>query len=1059
MNTIIKAAITRYKTTLLLFVLIIAGGFVAYNGMPREAEPDVPIPMITVDVVYHGISPEDSEKLLVKPLEKEIKSIQNLKEVTSTAFESGAHILVEFQSGSDRSKSFSDVREAVNQAKQELPNDIEEPNLQELSYSDRKPIINVILSGEVPERSLILLARELQDKIETLKEVNRVDLTGDRDEQLEIIVSPEKIKTYSLDQQEVLSIVSANNALAPVGTLSSKNGQYTLKMPGTLKEIQDVYNTPIKVVGNKVVTFQDIAKIRRVHKDPSSRAYFNGEKAIGLSVIKAQGANIIDSVENVRELIKRFKSDLPSTVEIEYSEDESVRVTTMIDDLQNNILSSILLVLIVIIAALGVRSALLVGIAIPGAFLMGLVVLHLMGVTVNIIVLFALIMSVGMLVDGAIVVTEYADMKLAEGYSKFQAYMEAVERMSWPIIASTATTLVAFIPLMFWPGLTGEFMKYLPLTVVCTLTASLLMALVFVPTIGALIGKKRSLSAKSQKNIDSIEKSDFKNIRGFEGFYYKVLKEAVRSPILSIAFICFVSFTIVNVYVNSEPKKLFFPEVEQRGANVLVRSKSDLSIYEKEVLVKGVEEKIMSNNNFMKNVESVYTKVGVDRDIIGDIRVRYIDWEERKKGALVTNDLRKILSDVSGVLVEIKEEKGGPSKGKKLQLNLNGLEKEALYSSIEPVMNELNKLPYLIELEDNRPMNGLQWEINVDREKAAKYGASIFAISNYVQMITHGLKLGEFRPADLDESIDIKIRYPEKMRTLDSLGDLLIKTERGMVPVEYFVTTKYSPKVEAITRVNGNEVIQIGANTIEGVGVNEKLEEINSAIQKVIGENDKVWVEYKGDIEKQAEASNFLKNAFLIVLVIMYFILILQFNKYHQGIIILSAIVFAAIGCLFLLYITKEPFGVVMGGIGIISLAGIVVNNNIVFIDTFNYKTDVEKKEPFLAVIETGVQRLRPVLLTTVTTILGLVPMAIQLNINLFSGELSWGSPASYWWAPLSMMVIGGLLFSTIITLLLTPCLLICFKKNYWIIEKVKDLVNYFRKAEFKLKKEKSDID
>jgi multidrug efflux pump len=1052
MNEIIKAAMTRYKTTLLLFVLIIMGGFIAYNEMPREAEPDVPIPMITVDIVYHGMSPEDSEKLLVKPLEKEIKSIQNIKEVTSTAFESGAHVLVEFKSGSDRSKSFTDVREAVNKAKQNLPKDMEEPDLQELSYSDRKPILNIMISGDVPESGLILLARKLQDKLESLKEVNRVDLTGDRDEQLEIIVSPEKFKTYSLDQQAVLSIVSANNALAPVGTLSSRNGQYTFKMPGTLKEIQDVYNTPVKVVGNKVVTFQDIAKIRRVHKDATSKAFFNGKEAVVLSIIKAQGANIIDSVDNVKNLVELFKGDLPTTVRIDFSENESVRVSSMIDDLQNNILSSILLVLIVIIAALGVRSAFLVGLAIPGAFLLGLVILHLMGITINIIVLFALIMSVGMLVDGAIVVTEYADMKLAEGYGKFQAYMEAVERMSWPIIASTATTLVAFIPLMFWPGLTGEFMKFLPITVVCTLSASLLMALVFVPTIGSLIGKKRNLSKRAEKNLKSIDKADFENIKGFEGFYYKILKQATISPFLSIAFICFVSFTIVNVYVNSEPKKLFFPDVEQRGANVLVRSKSDLSIFEKQDLVKKIEKKIMVNVDFMKNVESVYTKVGVNRDVIGDIRVRYVDWDMRKNGELVTKDLRSLLSDVSGVLVEIKEEKGGPSKGKKLQLNINGLNKDSLYSKIDPIINSLNKLPYLIEIEDNRPINGLQWEIDVDREKAAKYGASIFAISNYVQMITRGLKLGEFRPSDLSESIDIKIRYPEEMRTLDSLGDLLIKTERGMVPVEYFVTTKYAPKIEAITRVNGHEVIKVGANTIDGVGINEKLEEINSVIQNAIGGDEKVWVEYKGDVEKQAEASDFLKNAFLVVLVIMYFILILQFNKYHQGVIILSAIVFAAIGCLLLLHITNEPFGVVMGGIGIISLAGIVVNNNIVFIDTFNYKTDVEKKDSFVAVVETGVQRLRPVLLTTVTTILGLVPMAIQLNINLFSGELSWGSPASYWWAPLSMMVIGGLIFSTIITLLLTPCLLICFKKKYWLIEKIKDFINYFKKAEFKKK-------
>lgn len=1046
MGRIISACIKRWKTTLLLFIILIFGGWASYNMMPREADPDVPVHMITVDVTYYGISPKDSERLLVKPLEKKLKNIENVKEIDSTAIENGAHVVVKFHSNEDDSKAYRDVKDAVNKAKQNMPKSIDRPKIKRLSFSDRKPIINVIVSGDAPKTSLITIADQLKDKIESLKSVNRVNMTADTKEEIEILISPQKLKTYNLDQNQIISIVAANNNLAPIGKIVNSNGQYTITMPGDLKKIEDVYNMPIKVNGNKVITFKDIAKIRRVRKDPEQLAFFNNKSAVGLAVVKTTQSNIIKAVNEVKKIGNEYEKKLPSTIKISYSENQSKRTTTMISGLQNNILSSILLVLIVVIAALGIRSAFLVGLAIPGSFLMGMIVVNLLGFTVNIVVLFALIMSVGMLVDGAIVVTEYADMKLAEGCGKFEAYMESVERMAWPIIASTVTTLISFIPLAFWPGLTGEIIKYLPITVVCTLTASLFMALIFVPTVGALIGKKRNLSEYAKNNVKNIEEGNFEKVKGYENWYYRLLKNALKSPVITIFFVCFISAVIMHSYIASNPKKLFFPVVTQRGVDVIVRSKDDLSIYQKKDLVLKVQNEIMKDKKVMNDVKSTYTTVGVNRDEIGDIRLRYTDWQTRRDGMLITDDLKDYLKGkVNGVKVEVREEKGGPSQGKKLQMNLYGKTKEDLYNNIPKVMNALNNLGYLKELDDNRPVNGLEWKLEVNREKAAKYGASVYAISNYIQMITHGLKIGEFRPDDLDHSIDIEVRYPSKMRNLNSLNNLMIKTKRGEVPISYFVTKKLVPKTEAITRVNGKETIQIHANTKEGVDINSKINQIKNVIAKATGNNGSVWVKFKGDIERQQEAANFLKNAFLVVLVMMYFVLILQFDKYSQGFIILSAVVFAAIGSFWFLQLTGQTFDVVMGGVGIVSLAGIVVNNNIVLIDTYNYKVDVEKKEHFTAIIETGVQRLRPVMLTTITTILGLVPMALQLNINLFAGSLTWNSPASYWWSPLSMMVIGGLIFSTIITLILTPCLLICLKKEYWVVEKIKEKINYFK--------------
>ena len=481
---IINTAMSRSRTVVLSLLVVLIGGLFAYLTIPKEAEPDIEIPIIYVSIGHDGISPEDSERLLVRPMEQELRTIEGVKEMIANAYEGGANVQLEFDAGVDTDKALQDVREKVDKAKAKLPGETDEPTVSEVKMSRFDPMLVLNLAGNVPERTLTTIAKDLKEKLEGLSGVLEVNLVGTREELMEVVVDPLAMESYGLDQAQIIGFVSRNNRLVAAGALHSSEGRFPVKVPGVFESAEDVLDLPIKAVGERIVHFKDIAEVRRTYKDAESVARLNGKPAIAIEVVQRAGANVIDTITAVKTLIGEEQQFWPADIEVVASRDKSKDVNIMLTELQNSVLAAVLLVFIVIIGILGIRSALLVGVAIPGSFLMGILLIGSFGITINMMVLFALIMAVGMLVDGAIVVTEMADRRMAEGESRFDAYSRAAVRMAWPIIASTCTTLAAFVPLALWPGTSGEFMKYLPITLIAVLSASLIMALLFVPTLG-----------------------------------------------------------------------------------------------------------------------------------------------------------------------------------------------------------------------------------------------------------------------------------------------------------------------------------------------------------------------------------------------------------------------------------------------------------------------------------------------------------------------------------------------------------------------------------------------
>jgi multidrug efflux pump len=1017
MNALIDWALVHKRTMTLLFLLLLASGLSAWLSIPKEAEPDITIPYIYVSISHPGISPEDAERMLVRPMENELKAIQGVKEMTANAGQGHASVTLEFIAGFDPDKALADVRDKVNVAKARLPDETREPTVHPITMAEENPVITISLSGSVPQRALIELGRHLQDKLEGLKEVLEVELGGDRRDQLEVVLNPLSMESYGLDQQDIYSLVSRNNRLIAAGSLDTGKGSFAIKIPSVFEDLDDILNLPVKTNGDRVVRFKDVASVRRSYTDPHSFARLNGESSVTLEVKKRAGQNIIETVTHSRELVEKERKKWPEHIRVTYTNDNSEQISSMLRDLENNVLSAVLLVVIVIIAFLGVRTALLVGLAIPGSFLSGILILSTLGYTVNIVVLFALIMAVGMLVDGAIVVTEYADRLMGEGVQPEQAYGNAAKRMSWPIIASTATTLAAFAPLIFWPGMMGEFMKYLPITLIATLTASLFMALLFVPTLGGIIGKPRPISKTSKQRLLQMEQGDILTLEGFSGLYVKVLHFATRHAWKMLLATILFSIGVFGAYSASNLGMQFFPEVEPEGGNIIIRGYGDLSIYEKDSLMREVENSLLD----MTEIETLYVRTG-GQNRIGRIRYNLVDWKERRKASEIIREMKKRTAHISGMEIEIGKDESGMGGGKDLQIQLSSRFPRKLDDAAGKIRKALEGNPKVTDIEDSRPKPGIEWLLEINRSDAARFGADAASVGSMIQMITNGLKVGEYRPNDVDRELDIRVRFPSDKRSIHQMDSIRLLTDHGLVPISNFVERKAVPKVDTIRRVDARRVITVSANMKEGELLSLELPHFREQL-KTLGLDPMVEIELKGENREQESSQQFLQKAFLIALVVMAIILVTQFNSFYQAFLILSAVLFSTVGVFLGLLVFQKPFGVVMSGIGVISLAGIIVNNNIVLIDTYNVlrRGGMQATE---AILRTGAQRLRPVLLTTVTTILGLLPMVLEVNIDLFSPNIDIGSPSTQWWSQLATAVAGGLAFATVLTLVITPCML-----------------------------------
>ena len=1109
---LIDYAISHARVFFGILIFIIAAGSSTYISIPKEAVPDVNIPIIYVSLSQKGISANDSERLLVKPIEDEVKTVEGIKEIRSTAYTGGGNVLLEFDAGFDADKAMDDIREKVDRAKGDLPNEADEPTVNEVNIS-AFPIILISLSGNLQDRTLQDHAENLQDEIETIPSVLEAKIGGRRNEQVDVIIDTLALEGYNINIENLINTVNQNNMMVSAGEQDTGDGSFNIKVPGLYETIDDVLDTPIKTFGDSVITFRDIAKVKRTFEDRKSYANVNGKKAVTIEVSKRVGENIIDTIKKIKEVSEQVTKDFPPSVDISFSQDQSKTIQTMLNSLQNNVIAAIILVLIIILGALGVRSGFLVGVSIPGSFLSGILLLSIMGFTMNIVVLFALILSVGLLVDGAIVIVEYADRKIKEGLTIKESFAGASKKMARPIISSTATTLAAFVPLLFWPGLAGEFMKYLPITLICVLTSSLFMALLFVPVLGTIINtiarvflqfviptllslilfnifsiltnyvdinglkipltiikylaslalfiftfikiipsvykisesinKKQENISESSKILSSESDVSVITLKGFIGSYAKLINFLLNHPakviVSAILILVGVSFAYTKIGSGIE----FFPEVEPELAKIVVYARGNLSAKEKRDYVSGVENiilKIQSKNNEFKNIYALSGNISdqseASEDFIGSISLEYNDWDKRRKSKVILNEILNKAKTIKGIKVESREQEGGPPTGKPINIKLTSSNKSLLLSESYRLKEFIDSYPELINIEDNFPAPGIEWEINVNRKQAAKFGANISTIGNVIKLATNGIKLGEYRPDDSNDSIPLYLRYPSEGRTLDIIQNLRVNTAVGLVPISNFVEIIANNRTGNIVRVNSKNAINIQADIEVGVYADAKVKEmeyvlgINKSPPSFRGKpienlkkfnlDPRIKVQLIGENQDQKEAQDFLSKAFAVALFMMLMILLLQFNSFYSGFLILFSVVMSTTGVFIGLMITGQAFSIVMTGVGVIALAGIVVNNNIILIDTFDF---LKNKMPTVreAIIKTGAQRIRPVLLTTFTTVLGLLPMVTMTNVDFVTREITRGSPDTQWWVQLSTAIVFGLIFATILTLIVTP--------------------------------------
>jgi multidrug efflux pump len=1021
MSRFIDYAIDHARLTVATLIFLLCAGLVAYVTIAKEAEPDVKIPVIYVQLSQRGISPEDSERLLLRPVETQLKSVGNVKEMRSTAFEGGGFVLLEFEAGFNSNAALADVRAKVDQAKHDLPRDVDEPQVLEVNLS-LYPVLVVGLSGDVPERTLLRIARAAKNAIEQAPGVLKAELRGSRDEAVEIILDPTLISSYGLSIDQLGTITQSFNTLIAAGALEGETGRFAVKVPSLFEKPQDILNIPVVASSGASVTLRDIAEVKPTFKDATSVTRVNGRPAMTIEVSKRTGANLIETVDAVKYVVEQLQKTWPSAVHVTFTQDKSKIIRQMLGDLQNSVATGVLLVAIVILFALGFRASVFIGIAIPASFLAGVLGLQLAGLTINIVVLFSLILAVGMLVDDAIIVSEFAERRMAEGMAPREAYALAAKRMAGPVIAATATRVAAFSPLLFWPGVVGQFMKYLPITLIATLSASLAVALFFTPTLGALLGKAARHPVGASGAGDE-HVSD-------RGPYMRTVRLALRHPGTTLALAAVLLVVVQLAYGKFGRGVEFFPNVEPDYGQVIVHARGNLALEEKNRLIGEVERRVLE----FDGLKTVYARIGeqprgmseLTEDTIGVIQFEFAHWRSRPPAHQIMDAIRAKTADIPGILIEVTAPRAGPPTGKPIQVQLGAVDPAVLPAAAQKVAAILARNGDIRDLDDGQPLPGIDWRIEFNKSEAAKYNASIGAVGSAIQLVTNGLKATEYRPVDSDKSVDILVRFPPERRSLDQIDDLRLQTPMGHVPIGNFVQRVPAPRVGYINRVNSNRVTTVSANVAEGIPSAKVQQDITRELAAAdLGPG--VTFRLKGEDEERSKASAFLLKAFGTAIFLIFAILLAQFNKLTSVGLVLTAVLLSTFGVMLGLLIMGQPFGVVMAGIGVIANAGVIVNNNIVLIDTYD-RLRREGVAAYEAIIETCRERARPVVLTATTAILGVLPIAFGVNVEFLSREITVGAPATQWWINLSTAIVFGLGFATVLTLIVTPAALMAIE-------------------------------
>ncbi len=1013
-------SLKRQATVLALLVLIVIAGLYCYITLPRESFPDITIPYVFVTTTYEGVAPQDMEELITIPIERKLKGISDVEEIRSTSAEGISTVAVKFLPTVDIDDAVQKVRDKVDQAKGDLPADVpDDPVIQEVNFSDW-PVIRVVLSGPFSLRRLQKFAEELEDPIESIQGVLDARLSGGLEREIHVEFDLDRVGAYNVPFSSLINAVTQSNVNMPGGSMDIGEAKYLVRVPEDFKHPSEIFSIVAFVRDGKPVYLRDLAFIRDSFKDPLTRSRINGQKSVTLAVQKRSGENIVRVTDEVKRVVKEMRPLLPPSLTIDLTSDMSNDVRLMVSDLENNILTGLILVLAVIFTFIGGRSAIFVALAIPYSMFLTFSLLTGFDVTLNMVVLFSLILALGMLVDNGIVIVENIYRHMQDGTPREEAARVATDEVAWPVITSTLTTLGAFFPMLFWPGIMGEFMGYLPQTLIMALSSSLFVALVINPVLSARYqtAKPRIFDKKKRLKEPLIKR-----------FYLRLLVWALNHRIIVIltAFALLVSSIIAFAIFGRGTE--FFPESEPRRAYIHIKAPEGTNLDTSDNLV-AQAEKIVSKYEDIRYVISNIGSIGGDPfsqggtgTHINRVALDFKDFHKRSMpSSKIVKEIReKAFNTIKGAEVQVEKEEEGPPTGPPVNIEITGKDIYVLGDLSARIRKKIKDVPGLVDLKDNFVRGKPEIRVQVDKEKAALLGLDTYTIAYTVKAAINGVKVGVFREGK--DEYDIIARLPDKDRhSIEGLKRITVSGPQGEpVPLTSLAKVSLASGVGAIMRLDQNRVVTVSGD-VSGRLANDIIRDIDSLLSKDFDWPRGYSYRFTGEQKEQEKATDFLSKAFVATLFLIFIILITQFNSFVTPFIILASVLLSLIGVFLGLLVTNTAFGIIMTGIGVISLAGVVVNNAIVLIDYYN-QLMAKGLTSLEALKQAGMVRFRPVMLTAITTILGLLPMATGISFDF--RNLAWdiGSESSQWWGPMAVAVIFGLAVATVLTLVVLPVL------------------------------------
>lgn len=1005
-----NAAINNSIVIWVLMIVIILSGAYSYITLPKEAFPDIPIPYVVVNTSYEGVSPEDIESLITLKIEKEMAGVKGSKEITSTSSEGMSSVVVEFFPDVEMEDALQYVKDKVDQARGELPEDAEEPIVTEVSFADF-PVMTVNISGDLSPVRLKSIADELEDAFEEIPGVLECDISGDLEREIRLEIDHDRFAAYGLTSDLLLSLVPQENQNISAGSLDTPGTEFNVRVPSEFSDPDEVEGLILAVRDGKPIYLTDVAKITDTFKDRETYSRLNGRDSITIDIKKRIGEDIIPIAATVRQILEEARRQAPEGVEFKITQDLSDDIFSMLKDLENNILSGLILVVFVLLLFLGIRTSLIVGLAIPMSMLISFTILDLWGLTLNTVVLFGLIMALGMLVDNAIVIVENIYRHRQLGYGATDAARLGVSEVAWPVITSTATTIAAFFPLMFWPDIMGEFMSYLPKTLIVALLSSLFVALVINPVVASRFpGKEVRLENRSRGRI----------LNTYRGILRVVID--YRIAVLAVAILILVGLGIL--YGKMGHGVVLFPETDPNRATISLEFPQGTSLEEIDRVVRKVEERLSPYREYL---EDAVSKVGMGGNMFSSasgqasLDLVFKDYLERSRPSNdVLAEMRHIFDDLAGVEVEIIKEEGGPPTGSAVSIEIIGENFDDLKQANTTIRNAIAPVPGLVSLKSDLEITRPELSFQVDRQRAKLLGVNTTIIGNFLKTAIFGSKVSSYR--EYRDEYDITVRLPQDQRlSVDDLKKIQIPNMTGGgVPLSSLGTLEYTGGMGTIRHSDQERVITITGDA-EGRLGNEILADVQEMVE-TLELPASVSIRYAGEQEEQEKAMAFLSKAFVIAIFAITMILVAQFNSLLVPLIIMTTVILSLIGVFTGLIIFAIPFSIIMTGVGVISLAGVVVNNAIVLLHYTRYLEGqgMRLKE---AAVEAGTIRLRPVLLSAFTTILGLTPMAAGISYDFRLMEWVTRSESSQFWASMAIAVIFGLAFATILTLFVVPTL------------------------------------